>query len=197
MKSFTGGTLVGAIISVVTAAPALTAIDPPPTCTMIYGAPIMALSESAAVNYLQLTNSGKYSDIYCGVATLTDSGYHPQWDFTGGGIGVSGCVVTSPWLTIGSSNGPRKPLYWTPTEVTTSWDAAYFKNVTAKATSSYNSTSTFLACQSKKPVTSTSKPWKLYLLTDDTPAPSGAVPLYDVEVETCAKTQLFVEPIRG
>ncbi|KAG8963688.1 hypothetical protein FRC00_005397, partial [Tulasnella sp. 408] len=71
--------------------------------------------------------------------------------------------------------------YWTPTRVTTSWDAAYFQNVTAEATSSYSSTSTFLACKPKKPVTST---WKLYLLTDDTPAPSGAVPLYDVEVET-------------
>ncbi|KAG8932900.1 hypothetical protein FRC01_011775 [Tulasnella sp. 417] len=172
MKPFTSGTLAAVLFSVVTAAPAPTAIDPPPTCAMIYGAPIM---------------------VY-GVATLTDSGYHPQWDFTGGGIGVSGCVATSPWLTIGSSNGPRKPLYWSPTRITTSWDAAYFKNVTAKATSEYSSTSTFLACQSKKFATGT---WKLYLLTDDTPGPSGSVPLYDVEVETCAQTQLSVEPIRG
>ncbi|KAG9045279.1 hypothetical protein FS837_006583 [Tulasnella sp. UAMH 9824] len=196
MKTLTRGILAGVLASVITAAPALTAVDPPPTCAMIYGAPIMALSESAAVNYLQLTNSGEYPAIY-GAATLTDSGYHPHWDFTGGGIGVSGCVATSPWLAIGSSNGPRKPLYWTPTRVTTSWDAAYFQNVTAKATSSYSSTSTFLACQPKKPATSSSKPWKLYLLTDDTPGPSGAVPLYDVEVETCAKTQLYVVPIRG
>ncbi|KAG8947484.1 hypothetical protein FRC04_010665 [Tulasnella sp. 424] len=190
MKPSTCGILVTALASMVAAAPAVTAIDPPPTCTMIYGAPILALSDSAAINYLQLTNT-------YGAATLTDSGYHPQWDFTGGGIGVSGCVGTAPWLTIGTSNGPRKPLSWTRAEITTSWDAAYFKNVTAKATSSYSSTSTFLACRPKKGVISTSTPWKLYLLTDDTPAPAGSVPLYDVEVETCEKTQLFVEPIRG
>ncbi|KAG9019331.1 hypothetical protein FRB90_003737 [Tulasnella sp. 427] len=202
--------VVAALASAVAAAPAITAIDPPPTCAMIYGAPILALSDFAAINYLQLTNEGMYF-LLChywanspdltrtigGVAKLTDSGYHPQWDFTGGGIGVSGCVKTTPWLTIGTANSPRKPLYWTTTEITTSWDAAYFKNITAKATSRYSATSSFLACQPRKPAKSNSGIWTLYLLTDGSTGPTGPAPLYDVAVETCAETQLFVEPIRG
>lgn len=142
----------------------------PASCLVIVeGPPITAITAGTAVTGLELARSST------GAVTLAASGFETLINYSNGGIGeFSFCNYY--WLNIGTSSHSYKPLSWGFNDQETSnWSAGTGQIVTALGTSTYSTTSTFLACNE-------SGGWALYLQTG-TDVPSGV---------TCVDTQLQV-----
>ncbi|KAG8903216.1 hypothetical protein FRB99_003596 [Tulasnella sp. 403] len=180
----------------------------PATFAPVPVAPIVAKPAGTLVSGLQV---GILAD---GTAVLTAKGLNTSWTFGNGGLGQPWCP-TGAWLNIEEAPTPWKPCErglsvltgmiltskttsrkWSQTQVTTNWKASPGSFVIATATSTYSETGDFLACQ---PLNSTAEQplWKLYLLADGIlPSPSVFPTdevLNDVDVQTCVKTQLYLE----
>ncbi|KAG8932898.1 hypothetical protein FRC01_011773 [Tulasnella sp. 417] len=150
-------------------------------------------ADGTGVSGLELGNGTPISAIGQGPAILTTNGYE-GWNFGAGGLGTPWCP-TSRWLNIGSSTHPWKPLSWSSTQSTTTWEAGYGVYLTAAATSDYPETSNFLACKPINPSTSIGAPsvqWLLFLLTSDTLPTASDDTLSNANISTCVKTKLFI-----
>ncbi|KAG8937856.1 hypothetical protein FRC00_013462 [Tulasnella sp. 408] len=151
---------------------------------------VLAFTSGTPVYLLELSNQG-------GVATLTKTGLESGWNFGNGGMGYPWCP-TSTWLNIVDSIRPWKPLVFSYSQVTTTWNAGYSKYLTANATKTYSESSDFLAC---RPLSLTdaefaaAPQWTVFLLTD------GAIPsatdetLEKVNVQSCVKTKLWIKGV--
>ncbi|KAG8903044.1 hypothetical protein FRC01_009357 [Tulasnella sp. 417] len=130
---------------------------------------MQAITPGTAVTGLELARSST------GAVTLAASGFETLISYSNGGIGeFSFC--TYYWLNIGTSTHSYKPLSWGHNDQETfTWSAGEGQIVTALGTSTYSTTSTFLAC-------SESGSWALYLQTGKD-VPAGV---------TCVETQLQV-----
>ncbi|KIO22896.1 hypothetical protein M407DRAFT_215761 [Tulasnella calospora MUT 4182] len=136
---------------------------------IVHGAPTTASSTGTAVTGLELARSSS------GAVTLAASGFETLISYNNGGFGEF-AFCNYYWLNIGTSSHSYKPLSWGyDDQETFTWSAGAGQIVTALATSTYATTSTFLACNE-------SGEWALYLQTG-TDVPSGV---------TCVETQLQV-----
>ncbi|KAG9045280.1 hypothetical protein FS837_006584 [Tulasnella sp. UAMH 9824] len=94
---------------------------------------------------------------------------------------------------IGSSAHPWKPLSWSSTESTTTWESSS-GYLTAEATSDYSETSDFLAC---KPITSYTGllapkvQWLLFLNPGNTIPTVSDDTLSNANLATCVQTKLY------
>ncbi|KAG8972403.1 hypothetical protein FRC05_010114 [Tulasnella sp. 425] len=150
-------------------------------------------ADGTGVSGLELGNSTPVSAIGGGTAILTTSGY-AGWNFGAGGLGTPWCP-TSRWLNIGSSTHPWKPLTWSSTLSTTTWEAGYGVYLTAAATSAYPETSNFFACKPIKPSTSIGAPkvqWLVFLNTGGTLPTVTDDTLANANITTCVATKLFI-----
>ncbi|KAG8903043.1 hypothetical protein FRC01_009356 [Tulasnella sp. 417] len=136
---------------------------------VVHGPPITAITPGTAVTGLELARSST------GAVTLADSGFETLISYNNGGLGeFAFCAYY--WLNIGTSTHSYKPLSWGyGDQETFNWSAGSGQIVTALGTSTYSTTSTFLACNE-------SDSWVLYLQTGND-VPSGV---------TCVETQLEV-----
>ncbi|KAG8910171.1 hypothetical protein FRC01_006491 [Tulasnella sp. 417] len=136
---------------------------------------------------LQLTGSAGTQ------ATLQKAGLTQGWNFNNGGLG-SPKYCTKAWLNIQPGAFPWKKLVWGATQTTTTWKTGYDVDLAAGGTSTYNATSTFLACS---PNYETFAPEMfLFLLTDENvklPVINDDT-LTNVNVKTCVKTKLHIPP---
>ncbi|KIO22872.1 hypothetical protein M407DRAFT_27599 [Tulasnella calospora MUT 4182] len=166
---------------------------PRQTCTGITP-PLPAITaDGTGVSGLQLGNDHPISAAGTGSGILTTTGY-TGWNFGTGGLGTPWCP-TSRWLNIGSSTHPWKPLTWSSTQSTTTWETGYGVYLTAAATSAYSETSDFLACKPITPSTSIGAPsvqWLLFLLTSDTLPTATDDTLSNANISTCVKTKLLI-----
>ncbi|KAG8952505.1 hypothetical protein FRC04_004565 [Tulasnella sp. 424] len=182
-SSFTAFAALLSLASLVNAAPA-----PAPTagdvCIQVIstGPPIISPTLG-----LQLTGSAGTQ------ATLQKTGLTQGWNFNNGGLG-SPKYCTKAWLNIQPGAYPWKKLVWEATQKTTTWKTGYDVNLAAGATSTYNATSTFLACS---PNYETFAPEMfLFLLTDENvtiPVVNDET-LSNVNIKTCVKTKLHIPP---
>ncbi|KAG8932899.1 hypothetical protein FRC01_011774 [Tulasnella sp. 417] len=155
-------------------------------------------ADGTGVEGLELYSATPVSAIGGGAAVLSTSGYK-GWSFANGagGLGTPWCP-TSRWLNIGSSTHPWKPLSWSSTQSTTTWEAGYGEYLTAAATSDYPETSDYLACKPIKPSTSIGAPkvqWLLFLLTSDTLPTVSDDTLSNANISTCVKTKLTMSGV--
>ncbi|KAG8947512.1 hypothetical protein FRC04_010693 [Tulasnella sp. 424] len=136
---------------------------------IVHGPSITAITPGTAVTGLELARSST------GAVTLAASGFETLISYNNGGIGeFEFCHYY--WLNIGTSTHSYKPLSWGyDDEETLNWSAGSGQIVTALGSSTYSTTSTFLACNE-------SGSWALYLQTG-TDVPPGV---------TCVATQLQV-----
>ncbi|KAG8947510.1 hypothetical protein FRC04_010691 [Tulasnella sp. 424] len=136
---------------------------------IVGGPPITAITPGTAVTGLQLAR------ISTGAVTLAAEGFATKISYSNGGIGEF-VECNTYWLNIGTSTHSYKPLSWGyDDQETFNWSAGSGEIVTALGTSTYSTTSKFLACNE-------SGSWALYLQTG-TDVPSGV---------TCVATQLQV-----
>ncbi|KAG8870651.1 hypothetical protein FRB97_009578 [Tulasnella sp. 331] len=164
----------------VLATPTPTSTSTPATSTLptiwcdviIDSPPIVAITTGTAVEGLELSSAG-------GSAALAATGYHQGWGFSNGGVGVfDGCHYL--WLNIGESTASYKPLSFAlDDQLSTNWSGGSTSPLVAGATTEYQATSTFLACQS-----AVAGQWTLYLQTGSD-VPSGL---------ECVDTQLELGP---
>ncbi|KAG9016255.1 hypothetical protein FRB90_003609 [Tulasnella sp. 427] len=126
-------------------------------------------------------------------AILQRTGLTSGWNFGGGGLGAPK-YCTKAWLNIQPGAQPWKKLVWEATEKTTTWKTGYDVDLTAGKTTTYNATSTFLACS---PNYETFAPEMfVFLLTDENvklPVVNDDT-LSNVNVKTCVKTKLHIQP---
>ncbi|KAG8947526.1 hypothetical protein FRC04_010707 [Tulasnella sp. 424] len=163
-----------ATTSTTTLKPSLTSTTNPSVTTwcalLELGPKITAITPGTAVTGLQLTNKNR-----SGQATLTSSGYGTAISYANGGLGFfDNCHEW--WLNIGTSTYSWKPLsFGFDHEASFNWIVSSGNILTASGTTSYPTTSWFLACQE-------AGSWVLYLQTGSQ-QPVG---------ETCVLTQLQI-----
>ncbi|KAG8947511.1 hypothetical protein FRC04_010692 [Tulasnella sp. 424] len=133
---------------------------------VVHGPSTTAITPGTAVTGLQLARSST------GAVILATEGFATLVSYSNGGFGEF-ALCHYYWLNIGNSTHSYKPLSWDTDQETTNWSAGSGQIITALGTSTYSTTSTFLACNE-------SDSWTLYLQT-------GKEVPSDV---TCVETQL-------